>query len=134
MSFWKRWSADATDERIERELKTARTKADLAEREAGRLKTLNRDMDGQVRDLLKASPMTEEQLAEIALVRKDRDEMRRDQNAVVVYLRTRFPSDFQSGRHAGRNFGEIVIFYLSRLLSESEMREEAPRAAAQRPS
>lgn len=126
MSFWKRFSkgwetATAGDE-------WAFGSIDSLRSEVARLKRLNEDQDRQIRDLLAANPMTDLQLEEIRLIRKDNEEMRREHNVVTIYLRTRFPSDFQSMRHGDRTFGEIVIFYLSRLLTENEAKSVNAKA------
>lgn len=112
MSFWRKigyaWNNADNVSSLYQEL-------DVLRREVQRLKTLNRDQDNQIRDLLAAHPMTDAQLEDIALVRKDNDEMRDQVSTLTVYLRTRFPSDFQTGVHRGRKLADICINYLARL-------------------
>ena len=87
----------------------------LIERELRHYRELNQDLDHQVRELIKAHPMTEAQLEEIRMVRADNESMKKEQDILTIYLRTRFPEDFQSGRHGVRSFSEILIHYLARL-------------------
>lgn len=97
---------------------------DTLRAEVMRMKRLNQDQDAQIRDLLQAHPMSDEQLNDIAQVRKDNNQMRDQINTLTLYLRTRWPEDFQSGRHGTRSLSEIVISYLSRM--------ETPHAAEAR--
>lgn len=90
-------------------------KLDSMSKEMRRLNDLNADLDKQVRELLAAHPMTDAQLEEIRMVRHDNEIMKKQHDIVTIYLRTRWPRDFQSGRHGMRTFSEIVISYLSRL-------------------
>ena len=94
-------------------------KFDSLRKEAARLRDLNADLDQQVREALAGHPMSDDQLAHFAEVKKDNDSMRYEANAIVVYLRTRWPEDFQSGRHGDRSLSQIVIRYLARIEDQS---------------
>ena len=82
-------------------------------RDNNRMRTLNLDMDTQIRDLLKRRSLTDDQWAEYVRQRISIVEMTQAQAEITVYLRTRYPSDFRDGGpHAGATFSAIVLRYL----------------------
>jgi hypothetical protein len=96
----------------------------LLEVELRRTKELNRDLEKQVRELLKATPMTPEQLEEFKLIRRDNERMKKECDILTVYLRTRYPKDFQSGIHGQRTLSQIVVHYMGRLKDAPEKKED----------
>ena len=93
--------------------------------EVKRLTTLNKDMDRQIRDLLAAHPVTDAQLEDFRLMRQDNDRMKHEMDIVTIYLRTRFPRDFQIGLHGPKGIADIVIHYLSHLKGPEDVKAPA---------
>lgn len=82
-----------------------------------RLRTLNNDLDHQVRDLLKSRPISEQEYDAVARKMHAHDDLAQQQGYVVEYLRTAYPDDFcgmGGGHNTGLTFSQMVIGYLKR--------------------
>jgi len=81
-----------------------------------RLKDLNADLDGQVRDLLKSHPISDSELADIARVRQEHVMAKKEIEDVVIYVRNNFGEEMARGRFAGMNMAQMVLTLLGELV------------------
>jgi len=83
------------------------------EQEIIRLKTLNEDMDHQIRELNKRRAITEKDWEVYVTKSREHSQMAIEQGLIIEYLRNTYPHDFQiGGRLHDLSFSQIVLRYL----------------------
>ena len=91
------------------------TPLDAKDQEIIRLRTLNQDMDHQIRELLaRTHTFDDAQFADIERRLKEHVQMADDQAEIIKFLREEYHSEFAPGAttHQGKTFAKIVLYYL----------------------
>ena len=83
-----------------------------AETEVRRLKTINADLSAQNEELRKGTTISPAEADDIARIRAEHADLKKSQDAIVVFLRKNFTADMEAGVNRGMSFAEMVCKYL----------------------
>ena len=93
-------------------------------KEYRKLQLINTDLAEQVRSLLAAHPMTDEQLSEFKSIRQQHDAMNEEQNEIALFFRRNFEGEIARGEHQGLTLSQCVNRYLGRYKAMVAEREQ----------
>ena len=93
-------------------------------KEYHKLQLINTDLAEQVRSLLAAHPMTDEQLSEFKSIRQQHDALNEEQNEIALFFRRNFDGEIARGEHQGLTLSQCVNRYLGRYKAMVAEREQ----------